>query len=68
VCLHCIHEGAYTCQKRGLNPLELKFPEMGSGNQTQVLCKRNKSSQLLSHLSSPFYIILKLKFTVLTNA
>lgn len=31
---------------------------VGSGSQTQVLCKSNRCSYILSHLSSPFNLLL----------
>lgn len=49
--------GAGEGQKRALYLLELEFQTVvsyhdGVGNRTSVLCKSNKLSQLLSHLSS----------------
>lgn len=45
-------------QERGISPLELELEKVvscpvGAGNQTSVLCKSSKDSQLLSHLSGP---------------
>lgn len=43
-------------QERGISPLELELQKaascpVGAGNQTSVLCKSSKGSQLPSHLS-----------------
>ena len=48
--------GAWGSQDRALSPLEFQIVvshHMGAGNQTQVHCKSNKCSKLLSHLFSP---------------
>ena len=50
--------GAFGGQKKASDPLELELwmfinHHIGVGNKTQVLCKRNKYSLLLSHLSIP---------------
>lgn len=34
---------------------------VGPGNQTQDLCKSNKCSELLSHLSGPFLVFVYTK-------
>lgn len=49
--------GACRGQKRASDPLELKLRmvvshQVGAGNRTQVLCKSNKCSKLLIHLSN----------------
>ena len=53
----------------GIDPLELELGmavtlHVGAENQTQVLYKDNKGSQLRSHLSSPLYCLLYNSFNV----
>ena len=53
VCTTCIQ--APINSMKVSEPLKVEFQvvmgDIGAGNQTQVLCKSNKCSQVLSHLS-----------------
>lgn len=60
--MYVSHTGAGTHrnQKRASDPETqvtggCELPDVGTGNQTRVLCKSIKSSSLLSHLSNPTF-------------
>lgn len=59
----CACLGLKEAKKRALDFLKLQLSvvmccHVGPGDQTQVLCKNNKCSSPLSHVSSPAYIVL----------